>query len=213
MKKDYGKNTLTIGKYPVLDIIREGRFAGTPCIKLTSGNLITITNEKLMSVINHEFPLTHTILICGEDDPTLFSNELWSFIKYYRKNSDKERKFHLITDGYKYIPKFLYELDNISVNVKTPSTHQETPPEFISWSHEDEYLKKKTECFFIVDYNVEDVNFARFETTKIGTYRNPISIRQGNGWNSFEEFAGIFVPTLKYPYIRILPNMEKLIEV
>ncbi len=205
---DYGKNELQLGNYPILGIIRNGVHVGRPCVELRCGSGYMMTNKELMTKINDEFPLTNTILFCG-DDPTLFSNELWSFIKYYKKNSEKQRRFQMMTDGYKYIPKFLYELNYISINVKTPSSGLETAPEFISWCHEDRELVKKTEVFFVVNATPEDISFARYETVKIGTYKRPITLKQGDGWKNFEEFAEQFIPTMKYP-IRILPDTGRI---
>ena len=209
VRKDYGKNKLTIGEYPSLGIITEGSFTGTPCINLHCGNKLEYTNKQLLDIINEEFPQTRHFLLCGKE-PTLFSNDMWSFIKYYKNKTDRSRKFHMITKGEKYIPKFLYELDNIIINIQSPSTGMETPPEFISWCNEDKYLKNKTECFFIVNANLDDINFARYEGTKIGTYSNPITIRQGSGWDSHNEFIENFIISNRYPNVRLMPNYEEI---
>lgn len=209
-RKDYGLNKVRIGKKPYLSIIKEGINAGTPCINIECGIDLEYTSESLRDLINEEFPLTHNILFMGED-PTLFSNELWSFVKYYKKTSEKTRKFSAITDGHKYIQKFLYELDYITINVHTPSTKIETPPEFISWIYEDKYLTNKTETFFIVDKNIEDINYVRYEMPKIGTYREHITLRQGQGWESYSDFCSIFISTTRYPYLKLIPNLEDLL--
>ena len=208
-RKDYGLSKLTIGQYPELGLIPDGIYAGSPCIIIKCGDEVEITNEKLRDVINSEFPLTHHILFTDED-PMLFANELWSFVKYYKKTSDKDRKFHIFTSGHKYIVKFLYEIDNIIIDVKTPSSTMETPSEFISWSAEDPYLKKKVEYVFIVNCDKEDINFTRYEGVKIGTYRRPITIRQGTGWKSYEHFCDEFIPTSRYPYVRIITDFNNL---
>ena len=208
-KIDYGINRLTIGCYPEIGIIEDGIYAGTPAIIIRCGDEVETTNAKLLHILNSEFPLTYHILFTDED-PTLFSNELWSFVKYYKKNSDKDRFFHIFTSGHKYVPKFLYEVDSIIIDVKTPSSKMETPTEFISWCLEDRYLKNKTECVFIVLANPDDINFARYEGTKIGTYRRPITVRQGEGWESYIQFCDEFVPTSRYPYLRVLPDFKRL---
>lgn len=208
-RKDYGKNLIRIAKKPELGIIRDGINAGSPCIKIECGIELEFTNESLRDYINENFPLTHNILFTGED-PTLFSNELWSFIKYCRKTSEKTRRFIAVTDGHKYIQKFLYELDQITINVHTPSTKIITPPEFISWIYEDKFLTNKTETVFVVDKNIEDVNYVRFEIPKIGSYREPITLRQGKGWVSYSDFCSMFVSTTRYPHLKLLPDLEDL---
>jgi len=205
-KKDYGLNKLTIGAQPKLTVFPTGNYTGSPCIEIKTGTEIKMTNKELSDHLNSEFPLISRIHFT--DDPTLFSNELWSFIKFDRKYSEKNRIFHITTTGHKYIPKFLYEVNDILIEV---NNLVETPPEFISWCCEDNYLKNKIQFNFQVDNDAEDITFVRYELVKLGTWRHTITILMGKGWKSYADFADQFVGTIKYPKLKVMLNIQELL--
>jgi len=209
--KDYGLNEITIGEQPKLCVFPTGNFAGTPCIEIGCGNGIKMTNKELRDHLNTEFPLISRVHLTVED-PTLFSEELWSFIKYDHKTNDKQRLYHITTTGHKYIPKFLYELDDILIDILPPSKLSETPPEFISWCNENQNLKNRLQFVFEVDCNPEDISFARYELVKLGTWKHNITILMGKGWKSYADFADQFVGTIMYPGLKVLPNIQTLLQ-
>src|SRR3972149_8657026 len=175
-KRDYGVNKLTIEDYPVQNIIPFGTHIGTPCLELTTGNKINLTNEALRDYINADFPLTSRVLIRGDEDPTIRSEELYSYIKYHEDTSDKQRIWQMITNGNRYIPRLLYQVDHVVINVQTPSSGKETATEFISWCAEDKNIKDKIEFIFHTSCNAEDISYVRYEIPKLATYKRPITI-------------------------------------
>jgi len=209
-KVDYGIRKFTIGAQPKLSVFPTGDYVGTPCIEIQPGTEIDMTNKELCDHLNAEFPLITRVHLT--DDSTAFSNEFWSFIKYDHKNSEKKRLYHITTTCNKYIPKYLYELHNILIDVMPPSMKTETPPEFISWCCEDSYLRKKVQFVFHVDCNPEDISFARYELVKLGTWDHTITIMMGKGWKSYADFADQFVGTIKYPGLKVLPNIEEILQ-
>jgi len=206
-KVDYGIRELTIGAQLKLSVFPTGDFAGTPCIEIKPGTEIKLTNKELSDHLNSEFPLISRVHLT--DDTTLFSNEMWSFIKYDHKNSEKKRLYHISTTGHKYIPKFLYELHNILIMLNNSI---ETPPEFISWCNEDRNLRNKVEFVFEVNNNPDDITFVRYELVKLGTWKHTITILMGNGWKSYADFADQFVGTIKYPGLKVLPNIQTILQ-
>lgn len=207
--KDYGLNKLTIGANPVISIITKGSFTGSPCLYINTGIDIQHTNRSLTDKLNGFITLGGRVLFSGED-PTIFSNELWSFIKYYNNVGANPRIWHIITDGHRYDVKFLYELDHILIDVKCPSSGIETPPEFISWCAEDPNLVNKIEFMFVVDAHSKDITFALDQIRKIGTWKRPITVHPGRGWKDYREFVQKFQETVRYPYFRILPDLSYL---
>src|SRR3990172_8602398 len=238
-KIDYGINRLVIGDYPKPNIIPYGTHIGTPCLEFITGELINTTNQDLREVVNSEYPLTNRILIRGDKDPTICDG-LWSYIKYHNDTSEKRRIWQIITNGDKYDVKFLYNIDHIIINVQVPSTGKETPPEFISWCGEDKILQTKIEFVFSVTCSAEDINYARYEIPKLSTYKRPITIipsywnkeetqrqfkiceknnclqvfeeqqAQPYGWKSYLQFAEAFVDTLRYPKVRLHPDLQRI---
>ncbi len=206
-KIDYGLNEITIGEQPKLTVFPTGDFAGTPCIEIKPGTEIKLTNKELSDHLNTEFPLISRVHLT--DDPTLFSDEFWSFIKYDHKYSEKQRLYHITTTGHKYIPKFLYELHNILIEI---SNLVETPPEFISWCNEDDHIKNKVQFNFETNCVDVDITFVRYELVKLGTWKHSITILMGKGWKSYADFADQFVGTIKYPGLKVLPNIQKLLQ-
>jgi len=204
---DYGANKLTINDYPYCKTIRSGKFTGTPIVEFKCGDKIEMTNKELSDYIDAEFPLITNVHFT---DPTMWSRELWSFMKYHNKNSQKKRTWFITTAGHKYDVKFLYQCDHIMIEVKVPSSMMETPPEFISWCAEDRYITDKIEYKFVVPANAKDITFTRSELVKIGTYDKPITIERGAGWKSFREFEDQFLNTVRYPYLHIQPNIDEL---
>jgi len=90
------------------------------------------------------------VLFSSKDDAMTYAEEIWSFIKYckssYKDNSYRERWWGLITSGKRYVDKLLYELDDILIDILTPSSGNETPPEFIAWCNEDRNIKNNCCC-------------------------------------------------------------------
>ncbi len=213
-KIDYGKNKLTIREYPEVRVFPNGDYVGMPCIEIEMGTEIELTNEKLRDYINVEFPLTpHVSFVSDVKDPTLFSNELWSFIKYYNKNSNKRPMWHLTTTGERYIAKFLYELDDILIDIQTPS-YGETPPEFISWCCEDKFITSKVQFLFKVFPKAVDITYARTELVNLESLFNKnTTIQLVGDWRSYREFMVEFMATMRYPNVRLLPNMQTVLGV
>lgn len=237
---NYGEKKLTIGDYPRPNIVPNGTHAGTPCLELLTGKDIELTNTSLRDYIEKEYPLTKRVFIQGDEDPTLFSEELWSYIKYHNDTSERQRIFHILTSGRKYIPKFLYQLDHITIEVKVPSTGEETPPEFICWCAEDKDLIHKIEFQFTVPFNITDINYVIGEIPKLGTFKRPITIIPGywsksetkrqfeicdkndtlqafeeqqaqpEGWRSYLHFAESFMDTLRYPKVRLQADLQRV---
>ena len=212
--KDYGQNKLTLKEYPEVTIFPSGDHTGIPCIEIKTGTELELTNEKLRDYLNAEFPLTPYIsFVGGTKDPTLFSEELWSFIKYYKRNSEKRRVWHLTTTGERYIPKFLYELNDILIHIQTPSWG-ETPPEFISWCCEDRFITSKVQFMFKVFPKAEDISYVRTETVSLETlFKKNITVQPIGDWKSYSEFTYEFISTTRYPNIRLMPNMQKVLGV
>ena len=211
--KDYGQNKLTIKEYPELSIFPSGDHVGIPCIEIKMGTEIELTNEKLCDYLNADPLIPHVSFIGDTKDPTLFSEELWSFIKYYKKNSEKKRIWHLTTTGERYIPKFLYELDDILIHIQTPSWG-ETPPEFIEWCCEDRFITSKVQFMFKVFPKAEDISYVRTETgTLQKLFNKNITIQPVGDWKSYSEFAYEFISTTRYPNIRLMPNMQTVLGV
>ena len=212
--KDYGENKLTIKRYPEVSVFPCGDYVGMPCIEIETGTELELTNKKLHDYLNTEFPLTpHVHLVSDLKDPTLFADELWSFIKYYKRNSDKKRVWHITTTGERYRVKFLYELDDILINIQTPS-FGETPPEFISWCCEDRFITDKVQFFFKVFPKAEDITYARTELVNLESLFNKNTTIQPIGdWRSYLEFTIEFMATMRYPNVRLLPNMQTVLGV
>ena len=212
--RDYGQNKLTIKKYPEVKIFPSGDYVGMPCIEIEAGTEMELTNQQLRDYLNTEFPLTPHVHFVGVlKDPTLFSDELWSFIKYYNRNSDKKVMWHLTTTGERYVVKFLYELHDILINIQTPS-FGETKPEFISWCCEDKFITSNVQFLFKVFPKVEDITFARTELVNLESLFNKNTTIQPIGkWESYYEFVYEFMATMRYPNVRLLPNMQKVLGV
>lgn len=204
---DYGKNKLTIGDEPAVSVITEGAYLGSPCIRIPMGVNKEYTNRLLADKLDRMFPLTPRVLFTYED-PTVFSEELFSFIKYHKKTSEKPMQWFINTTGLKFIPKFLYELDNILIDVRCPSSGLTTPPEFISWCVEDPFLKDKIEFRFCPTPNTSDINYTASEIMKLSTFKRPITVQPNKGWESYVRFVAMFCNTIRSPYVRILPDLH-----
>ncbi|MGH7901440.1 MAG: hypothetical protein ACRENZ_06855 [Thermodesulfobacteriota bacterium] len=239
-KRDYGTNKLSIEDYPQLNIIPFGTHVGTPCLELLTGDKINLTNQAMMDYIDADFPLTHRVLLRGKEDPTIQSEELYSYIKYHDDNSNKQRIWQMITNGNRYITRLLYQVNHITINVQTPSSGKETAPEFISWCAEDRNIKDKIEFVFVTSCNAEDISFVRYEIPKLATYKRPITIipsywneeqtktqfeicdkhmclnafeelqAQPSGWRSYLQFAETFMDTLRYRKVRLHPDLQRI---
>ena len=83
----------------------------------------------------------------------------------------------MITSGAKFNVKLLYELDYITIDIKPPSSHAETPTEFISWCMEDQQLREKVEFKMVVDNTSDDINFARMQIQQLRHFKRDITIQ------------------------------------
>lgn len=250
MKKDYGLNELKIGSL-YTSVIPTGQYVGCSCLvipvastsKINTTPVEIFSNKELTDLIDYDFMHCTHILFESRDDITRHSEMVWSFVKYYHKKGQKDCVFHIITDGTKWEPKFLYELDNIIINIKAPSTKDETPTEFIAWCVEDPYLVDRVEFRIIVAKIAQDITFARTEIPKLATFRRPITIQPvywneaeikenmeiaqihkndtvyqkevilPTGWRSYNQFAQEFAGMLRYPQARILPDLQRLYQI
>lgn len=238
-KKDYGLNELTIGDYPINTVIPYGRHAGANCLEIRCGKKIKTTNRKLVDLIYEEFPVVTHIIFTGMDDPTNYSEQLWSFVKYCKKE-EKKRIYHLHTNGGYYIPKFLYELNDILINISVPSSKRETPPEFIGWCCEDRALTDKVQFVFRSKCDAKDTTFIRNEIPKFETFKKQITIvpsywnykdvkreleiadmlkttqafeekfGQPSGWRSYLAFMDEFLNTIRHPDVRFQPDLQRV---
>jgi len=260
--KDYGLNELYLFEYPYTTINGEGRHIGKPAVFVrfqgcTVGCVwcdamgtwptkkgqkyagIKITNKDLTSYIDTECPRTPRIWITG-GEPTEHSYECWSFIKYMKKYGEKERIFHMITAGKKFDVKLLYELDQITIDIKPPSSKADTPNEFISWCMEDRQLREKVEFKMVVAATAEDITFARNTIFRLQHFHRDITIqplywseaevrKEENigqqvkdlsgyldnftkpiGWESYAQFAEEFMDSERYENVRVLPQLHKI---
>ena len=261
-KRDYGENNLYLFEYPYVTINGEGRFIGEPAVFVrfqgcTVGCVwcdamgtwptkkgekyigIKVSNKELTKYLDAQAPLTPRIWITG-GEPTEHSYEVYSFIKYAKKYGNKERIWHMITAGKKFDPKLLYELDFITIDIKPPSSHAETPSEFISFCMEDQQLREKIEFKMVVACTPEDITFARYQIAQLSQFKRDITIQplywseaearkeedigqtlknlkmyeeqfaQPTGWKSYAQFAEEFMDTTRYENVRILPQLHKI---
>jgi len=220
-RKDYGLNKLVITDYPTQSITATGDKVGTPVVQIKLGKGISLTNKQLFDYLESEFPMTDSVIFTSKEDPMKYGEEIWSFIKYcnsfYKGNGYRKRWWGIVTPGTKYLAKVLYELDNILVDILPPSSNDETPPEFVSWCHEDIYIKDKIEFRIKVTSHAKDITFARTQCPLLGSTRRPITIQQTNkdqySWKTYGHFVNEFLGTIRYPYIRLLPDMREIIKV
>lgn len=246
-RKDYGENYLTITDYPKSTLIATGKHVGCPVLHIKMGGKIKLSNKQLMDYIFTEFPAIDMVLFSSEEDVTMYAEEIWSFIKYcksfYRESSYRKRWWGIVTSGKRYVEKLLYEVDDVLIDILTPSSKKETPPEFISWCNEDPNIKDKVQFRIVVSADAKEITFARKEVPKLGTLRCPITLQplywnkgerkkefemaqtvqntsvfekgitQPTGWKSYSQFVDEFIDTVRYPYIRILPDLVRILNI
>jgi len=244
-RKDYSKNYLNITEYPTLTLATTGRFVGCPVLHIKVGDGIKLSNKQLADYISTEFVGINKVLFSSKEDVTTYSDEVWSFIKYCKSFNviySRSTWWGIVTSGKRWIPRLLYELDDILIDILTPSTGRETPPEFISWCYEDENIKDKVQFRIIIGADAKDISFARYEVPKLGTLHCPITLQplywnkeeikenyeiadtvqntknfeegltKPTGWKSYIQFVETFIDTVRYPHIRILPDLVKILE-
>ena len=121
------------------------------------------TFQQLTEYLDKECPETKRIWFTG-GEPTTYSKDILKFIRYYKRNGNTKRIWHMITAGSKYYAPLLYELDWITIDVKPPTSKafkgKGTPPEFISWCLEDKNIAPKVEFKMAVAKHTDDINFA-----------------------------------------------------
>jgi len=200
---------------------------------------IAMTNKEVCDYIDQHFPATVRVWITG-GEPTEHGYEAYSLVKYIKKNSITRRIFHLITAGKKYDEKMLYEFDKITIDIKPPSSGATTPEEFISWSMENPVLKGKVDFKMVVAPTAEDITFARNNIHRLQQFGRDITVQPlywseaeartnkdlyskenklkmfeerfatPKGWDSYAQFAEEFLGTVKYPNVRVLPQLHKI---
>ena len=246
-RKNYSDFKLSIERYPEPTLMTTGSKVGCPILQIKMGDKIKLTNKQLFDYIETEYSLIDMVVFTDDDDPTDYADEIWSFIKYsksiHKNTAYRDRWWGMVTHGKRYVEKLLYELDDILIDVLTPSSGSETPPEFISWCNEDPNIKNKVQFRITIGANAQDISFARMEVPKLGTLRCPITLQplywnkkeinkemeiaqtlqntssfeknytQPTGWKSYSHFVDEFIDTVRYPYIRILPDLVKVLNI
>jgi hypothetical protein len=244
-KKDYGLNELEIVAYPDPSIISTGRHVGSPVLPIKMGKGIKLTNKQLWDYITDQHPHIDMCLFTSDEDPMIYSKEIWSFVKYcnsfYRGKSYRERWWGIVTPGTVFDSKVLWEIDDILIDVLPPSSGSETPPEFISWCYEDNNIKDKVQFRISLASNAPDITFARTQIPLLGTFRSCITLQpiywnkkqlntefekantlqntsvfeydvtQPIGWKSYAHFVSEFLGLIRYPYVRILPDLVRIL--
>ncbi len=245
---------------PYVTVNGEGHFIGTPAVFVRtmgchvgcrwcdamptwpspkSGIGIWYTNGQLTKILDTNCPRTPRIWLTG-GEPTEHSEELLSFIQYYKKHGKVKRIWHMITAGAKFHIGLLQELDKITIDIKPPSSGTTTPEEFISWCFEDEQLLRKLDFKMVVDRDVKDINFALQQIKLLRQFNRDITIQpmywsdptakqklkaanekgkvemfkeqfaQPQNWESLGEFAEHFMEIVDYPNLRILTQLHKV---
>ena len=260
--KDYGENEVYLFEKPYTTINGEGQHIGKPAVFIrfqgctvgckwcdamgtwpkSRGKMrygICMTNKELTEYLDEHCEHTPRLWITG-GEPTEHAEEIWSFIKYYKKYGNRERIWHMITAGKEFDVKLMYELDYITIDIKPPSSGADTPPEFISWCMEDQQLKEKVEFKMVVSATAEDITFARYTIDTLRQFHRDITLQplywsesearkeqdigqtvknlklyeqefsKPSNWKSYGEFAEEFMDTVSYDHVRVLPQLHKI---
>jgi hypothetical protein len=163
------------------------------------------------------------------------------YAKSFKKRKYRERWWGLVTPGSKFDSKLLWEVDDILIDMLPPSSERETPPEFISWCYEDPNIRDKVQFRMSLASNAPDITFARTQIPLLGTFRSCITIQpiywnkeelkknyklandlqntsvfeydvtQPIGWKSYAHFVSEFLGFIRYPYVRILPDLVRIL--
>jgi hypothetical protein len=220
--KDFGLNELEIVAYPEQTIVATGNHIGCPMLQIKMGKGIKLTNKQLYDYIGDQFPMIDRCLFTAVDDPMFHADEIWSFVKYcnsfYKGLGYRKRWWGIVTPGTKFKANVLYELDDILIDVFPPSSGKETPPEFISWCYEDPDIKDKVQFRMVLASSAPDITFARTQIPHLGTFRTNITLqpvywnKNGTiGWKSYAHFVREFLGLIRYPYVRLLPDLVRIL--
>ncbi len=162
---------------------------------------------------------------------------------FNRRKAYRERWWGIVTPGSKFSSKVLYELDDILIDVLPPSSGDETPSEFISWCYEDINIRDKVQFRIALASNAPDISFTRNQIPVLGTFRSSITLQplywdkkevkeqyelantmqnssvfehgltQPTGWKSYAHFVREFLGLVRYPYVRILPDLVRILNI
>ncbi len=200
---------------------------------------ICMTAEEITEYLDKNFPRIKRLWITG-GEPTEHAQEAFDLIRYYKAKGQFKRIFHMITSGKIYHHRLMRELDQITIDVKPPSSHALTPNDFISFCMEDQEVRKKIEFKMVVSCDAEDITFARNTIDRLKHFKRDITIQplywseaearkqedigqtiqnlkvyqeqfaQPSNWKSYGEFAEEFMDTVDYENVRVLPQLHKI---